>query len=192
VYANSKKTVFSGTDATDDPVSLYAATKKSNEVVGHSYATLYYFPMTGLQFFTVYGPAGRPDMAYFDFTRAILAGEPIRIFNNGDLMRDFTYIDDIVKGVIGVCAASPTELEIPCRLLDLGNNQPVQLGYFIEMLEQLLGREAVKDYVGMQPGDVYKTCANIEAGRALIGYEPTTGVGDGLRRFVTWYRAYYE
>ena len=192
VYGNSKKTVFSETDATDDPVSLYAATKKSNEVVGHSYAKLYDIPMTGLRFFTVYGPAGRPDMAYFDFTRAILAGEPIRIFNNGDLMRDFTYIDDIVRGVIGVCEVPPIEREIPYRLLNLGNNQPVQLVYFIETLEQLLSREAVKDYVGMQPGDVHKTCANIEAARELIGYEPTTGIEDGLRHFVAWYRAYYE
>jgi UDP-glucuronate 4-epimerase len=147
---------------------------------------------SGLRFFTVYGPAGRPDMAYFDFTRAILAGEPIRIFNNGNLMRDFTYIDDIVRGVIGVCEAPPTELEIPYRLLNLGNNQPVQLGYFIERLEQLLSHQAIKDCVGMQPGDVYKTCANIEAARALIGYEPTTGIEDGLRRFVAWYRACYE
>ena len=192
VYGNSKKTVFSETDATDDPVSLYAATKKSNEVVGHSYAKLYDIPMTGLRFFTVYGPAGRPDMAYFDFTMAILAGEPIRIFNNGDLMRDFTYIDDIVRGVIGVCEVPPIEREIPYRLLNLGNNHPVQLVYFIETLEQLLSREAVKDYVGMQPGDVHKTCANIEAARELIGYEPTTGIEDGLRHFVAWYRAYYE
>ena len=192
VYGNSKKNLFSETDVTDDPVSLYAATKKSNEVVGHSYAKLYDIPMTGLRFFTVYGPAGRPDMAYFDFTRAILAGEPIRIFNNGDLMRDFTYIDDIVRGVIGVCEAPPTELEIPYRLLNLGNNQPVQLGYFIETLEQLLGREAVKDYVGMQPGDVYKTCANIEAARVLVDYQPATGIEEGLERFVEWYRGYYH
>jgi UDP-glucuronate 4-epimerase len=192
VYGNSKKEFFSETDATDDPVSLYAATKKSNEVVGHSYAKLYDIPMTGLRFFTVYGPAGRPDMAYFDFTRAILAGEPIRIFNNGQLMRDFTYIDDIVSGVLGVCEAPPIGLEIPYRLLNLGNNQPVQLGYFIETLERLLGREAIKGYVGMQPGDVYKTCANIEAARSLIGYHPTTGIEDGLNRFVGWYRAYYE
>ena len=192
VYGNSKKTLFSETDVTDDPVSLYAATKKSNEVVGHSYAKLYDIPMTGLRFFTVYGPAGRPDMACFDFTRAILAGEPIRIFNNGDLMRDFTYIDDIVRGVIGVCEVPPTELEIPYRLLNLGNNQPVQLGYFIETLEQLLGREAVKDYVGMQPGDVYKTCANIEAARVLVDYQPATGIEEGLGRFVEWYRAYHD
>ena len=121
-----------------------------------------------------------------------MAGEPIRIFNNGDLMRDFTYIDDIVRGVIGVCEAPPTELEIPYRLLNLGNNQPLQLGYFIETLQQLLGREAVKDYVGMQPGDVYKTCANIEAARVLVDYQPATGIEEGLERFVEWYRGYYH
>tara|TARA_B100000963_G_scaffold319170_1_gene300799 strand:- start:302 stop:697 length:396 start_codon:yes stop_codon:yes gene_type:complete len=131
-------------------------------------------------------------MAYFDFTRAILAGEPIRVFNKGNLMRDFTYIDDIVRGVTGACNAAPTELEIPYRLLNLGNNQPVKLGYFIETLEQLLGREAIKDFVGMQPGDVQKTCANIDAARALIGFEPAIGIEEGLRRFVAWYQAYYK
>ena len=192
VYGNSKKTVFSEADNTDDPVSLYAATKKSNEVIGHSYAKLYDIPMTGLRFFTVYGPAGRPDMAYFDFTRAILAGETIRVFNNGDLMRDFTYIDDIVRGVLAVCESPPVEQPIPYRVLNLGNNQPIKLGYFIETLEHLLGREAVKDYVDMQPGDVYRTCANIDAARALVGYQPSTGIEEGLRHFVEWYRAYYE
>jgi len=191
VYGNSKEAVFSETDGTDDPVSLYAATKKSNEVMGHSYAKLYDIPMTGLRFFTVYGPAGRPDMAYFEFTRAILAGEPIRVFNNGDLMRDFTFIDDIVSGVISVCEVPPTDKEIPHRLLNLGNNRPVQLGHFIETLEQLIGRKAVKEYVGMQPGDVYKTCANIDAARALVGYQPTTLIEEGLRHFVDWYRSYY-
>lgn len=191
VYGNSKNSVFSETDATDDPVSLYAATKKSNEVIGHSYAKLYNIPMTGLRFFTVYGPAGRPDMAYFDFTRAILAGEPIRVHNHGDLVRDFTYIDDIVSGVLAVCEVPPTELSIPYRVLNLGNNEPVKLDYFIETLEQLLGCEAVKEYVSMQPGDVYKTAANIDAARSLVGFEPLTSIEDGLARFVEWYRSYY-
>ena len=137
VYGNSKKPVFSETDHTDDPVSLYAATKKSNEVMSHSYAKLFDIPMTGLRFFTVYGPAGRPDMAYFDFTRAILSGEKIRVYNHGDLARDFTYIDDIVNGVLAICEAPPTELAIPYRVLNLGNNQPVRLGYFIQVLEGL-------------------------------------------------------
>ncbi len=192
VYGNNQKTTFSETDNTDDPVSLYAATKKSNEVMGHSYAKLYEIPMTGLRFFTVYGPAGRPDMAYFDFTRAILAGEPIRVHNHGNLARDFTYIDDIVSGVIALSETPPTDLSIPYRLLNLGNNAPVKLDYFIETLEQLLGCEAVKEYVDMQPGDVYKTSANIDAARALVGFNPSTGIEEGLERFVAWYRTYYE
>ena len=191
VYGNSQNTIFSETDNTDDPVSLYAATKKSNEVMGHSYAHLYGIPMTGLRFFTVYGPAGRPDMAYFDFTRAILAGESIRIYNHGNLARDFTYIDDIVRGVLALCEAPPTELSIPYRLLNLGNNAPIKLDYFIQTLEQLLGCEAAKEYVGMQPGDVYKTSANIDAARALVGFNPSTGIEEGLERFVAWYRDYY-
>ena len=162
VYGNNQNTNFSEADNTDDPVSLYAATKKSNEVMGHSYAKLYNIPMTGLRFFTVYGPAGRPDMAYFDFTRAILAGEPIRVHNHGNLARDFTYIDDIVSGVLAIAEVPPTELSIPYRLLNLGGNAPIKLDYFIQTLEQLLGREAVKEYVDMQPGDVYKTSANID------------------------------
>ena len=130
-------------------------------------------------------------MAYFDFTRAILAGEPIRVFNQGDLMRDFTYIDDIVSGVVAVCGKPPTDLTIPYRLLNLGNNKPVKIGFFIETLEKLLGREAVKEYVGMQPGDVYRTCANIDAAKALVGYQPTIDIAEGLRRFVEWYRDFY-
>jgi UDP-glucuronate 4-epimerase len=192
VYGNSRAESFAETDRTDDPVSLYAATKKANEVVGHSYAKLYGIPMTGLRFFTVYGPAGRPDMAYFNFTRAILAGEPIRVFNNGHLERDFTYIDDIVDGVLRVAAKPPTELEIPHRILNLGNNNPVKLGDFIATLERLLGVEAVKEYVGMQPGDVYKTCANIDAAHALVGYQPRTDIAEGLAQFVDWYRGYYS
>ena len=191
VYGNSEAESFSETDRTDDPVSLYAATKKSNEVVGHSYAKLYGIPMTGLRFFTVYGPAGRPDMAYFNFTRAILAGETIRVFNNGQLERDFTFIDDIVDGVLKVAGKPPTELEIPHRILNLGNNQPVKLGDFIAALEQLLGVEAIKEYVGMQPGDVYKTCANIDAAHELVGYQPRTQITEGLAQFVDWYRRYY-
>ena len=191
VYGNSQNTIFSETDNTDDPVSLYAATKKSNEVMGHSYAHLYGIPMTGLRFFTVYGPAGRPDMAYFDFTRAILAGESIRIYNHGNLARDFTYIDDIVRGVLALCEAPPTELSIPYRLLNLGNNAPIKLDYFIQTLEQLLGCEAAKEYVGMQPGDVYKTSANIDAARSLVGFNPSTSIEEGLERFVAWYRDYY-
>ena len=190
VYGNSQNSPFAESHRTDSPVSLYAATKKSNEVVGHSYSTLYGIPMTGLRFFTVYGPAGRPDMAYFSFTRAILAGETIRVFNHGNLERDFTYIDDIVGGVLAVAKAPPTETKIPCRLMNLGNNTPVKLGYFIDLLESLLGVKAVKEFVDMQLGDVYKTYADIDAAQTLVGYEPSTQIETGLAKFVEWYRHY--
>lgn len=191
VYGNSKNEDFRESDSTDNPVSLYAATKKANEVIGHSYAKLYGLPMTGLRFFTVYGPAGRPDMAYFEFTRAILEREPIQVFNNGDLFRDFTYIDDIVTGVEALCGTPPSDLETPFRILNLGNNQPIKLSYFIETLEKLLGIEAIKEYVDMQCGDVYKTSANINAANELIGYQPTTDIETGLKNFVDWYLGYY-
>ena len=192
VYGNSNAVEFRESDRTDDPVSLYAATKKSNEVVGHSYAKLYDIPMTGLRFFTVYGPAGRPDMAYFSFTKAILAGDPIKVFNHGNLERDFTYIDDIVAGVIGITDLPPTESDIPHRILNLGNNTPEKLGYFIATLENLLGVEANKEMTGMQPGDVFKTCANIDLAKQLIGYQPTTNIETGLSKFVDWYKSYYH
>ena len=192
VYGNSSASEFRESDRTDDPVSLYAATKKSNEVVGHSYAKLYDIPMTGLRFFTVYGPAGRPDMAYFSFTKAILAGDPINVFNHGNLERDFTYIDDIVTGVVGIADVPPTELAIPHRILNLGNNTPEKLGHFIATLEDLLGVEANKEMIGMQPGDVFKTCANIDLAKQLIGYQPTTNIETGLSKFLDWYKSYYH
>ena len=192
VYGNSKLSVFSETDPTDDPVSLYAATKKSNEVVAHSYAKLYGVPMTGLRFFTVYGPAGRPDMAYFSFTDSILNGRPIKVFNQGNLERDFTYIDDIVDGVLGACKHPPRDLEIPHRILNLGNNQPVKLGDFIATLETLCERDAITELVDMQPGDVKRTCANIDAAQELFGFAPKTPIEEGLRQFVNWFRAYYR
>ena len=191
VYGNSKASAFKETDFTDDPVSLYAATKKSNEVIAHSYAKLYGIPTTGLRFFTVYGPAGRPDMAYFSFTKAILAGRCIRIFNHGQLERDFTFIDDIVDGVIRVCGCPPSREEIPYRILNLGNNEPIKLERFIDTLQSLLGRQAVREYVDMQPGDVFRTCANIDVANSLVGYEPRIAIETGLERFVTWYRKYY-
>ena len=192
VYGNSDREWFSETDPTDAPVSLYAATKKSNEMVAHTYAHLHGLPATGLRFFTVYGPAGRPDMAYFGFTKAIVEGTPIQVFNEGQLERDFTYIDDIVSGVVAAAAAPPVDLEVPYRLLNLGNHQPVKLGDFIATLEGLLGKEANKQLVGMQPGDVYRTAANIDAARALVGFEPSTDLATGLERFVAWYRDYYQ
>jgi len=192
VYGNSDREWFSESDPTDTPVSLYAATKKSNEMVAHTYAHLHGLPATGLRFFTVYGPAGRPDMAYFGFTKAIVEGTPIQVFNEGQLERDFTYIDDIVSGVVGAAAAPPVELEVPYRVLNLGNHQPVKLGDFIATLEGLLGKEANKQLVGMQPGDVYRTAANIDAAKALVGFEPSTELATGLERFVAWYRDYYQ
>ena len=192
VYGNSNRKWFSESDPTDTPVSLYAATKKSNEMVAHTYAHLYGLPSTGLRFFTVYGPAGRPDMAYFGFTKAIVEGTPIQVFNEGQLERDFTYIDDIVSGVVAAAAAPPVDLAVPYRLLNLGNHQPVKLRDFIATLEGLLGKEANKQLVGMQPGDVYRTAANIDAARALVGFEPSTDLATGLERFVAWYRDYYQ
>ena len=192
VYGNSSRDWFSETDPTDTPVSLYAATKKSNEMVAHTYAHLYGLPATGLRFFTVYGPAGRPDMAYFGFTKAIFAGAPIQVFNHGKLERDFTYIDDIVSGVIEVAEAPPDGSEAPYRLLNLGNHKPVKLGDFIATLEALIGREANKAMVDMQPGDVYRTAANIDAARELVGFEPATDLKTGLTHFVQWYRDYFK
>ena len=192
VYGNSDREWFSETDPTDKPVSLYAATKKSNEMVAHTYAHLHGLPATGLRFFTVYGPAGRPDMAYFGFTKAIVEGTPIKVFNEGQLERDFTYIDDIVGGVVAAAALPPIDLEVPYRLLNLGNHQPVKLGDFIATLEGLLGKKADKQLVGMQPGDVYRTAANIDAAKALVGFEPSTDLATGLERFVAWYRDYYR
>jgi UDP-glucuronate 4-epimerase len=192
VYGNSDREWFSETDPTDTPVSLYAATKKSNEMVAHTYAYLHGLPATGLRFFTVYGPAGRPDMAYFGFTKAIVEGTPIQVFNKGQLERDFTYIDDIVSGVVKTATAPPVDLEVPYRLLNLGNHQPVKLGDFIATLEGLLGKEANKQLVDMQPGDVYRTAANIDAAKALVGFEPNTDLATGLERFVAWYRDYYQ
>ena len=161
-------------------------------MVAHTYAHLHGLPATGLRFFTVYGPAGRPDMAYFGFTKAIVEGTPIQVFNEGQLERDFTYIDDIVSGVMAASATPPLDLDVPYRLLNLGNHQPVKLGDFIATLEGLLGREANKQLVGMQPGDVYRTAANIDAARALVGFEPNTDLSTGLERFVAWYRDYYQ
>ena len=191
VYGNSDREWLSENDPTDTPVSLYAATKKSNEMVAHTYAHLHTLPATGLRFFTVYGPAGRPDMAYFGFTKAIVEGAPIQVFNEGQLERDFTYIDDIVSGVVAAAATPPVDLEVPYRLLNLGNHKPVKLRDFIATLEGLLGKEANKQLVGMQPGDVYRTAANINAAKALVGFEPTTDLATGLEHFVAWYRDYY-
>jgi len=192
VYGANKKVPFCESDPVDHPVSFYAATKKANELMAHSYAHLYGIPCTGLRFFTVFGPWGRPDMAYFSFTRNMLAGRPIRIFNHGDMARDFTYIDDIVDGIACVLQQQPEPDTdgAPIQVLNIGNDHPIRLGDFVDTLESLLGVRAIREMCGMQPGDVVSTHADISALRAL-GYHPATSLADGLSAFVDWYRRYY-
>lgn len=190
VYGNSTVMPLSTSQVTDSPVSLYAATKKSNELMAYVYSHLFEIPVTGLRFFTVYGPWGRPDMAYFSFTRAILEGKPIRVFNNGDLFRDFTYIDDIIEGVARVIEKLP-QGEVPrSKVYNIGHSEPVNLLYFIETLEKAIGRKALKEFVPMQPGDVYKTYADVSALEKEFGYRPATPVEEGLRKFVEWFGIY--
>lgn len=209
VYGGNKKVPFSETDMVDNPVSLYAATKKSNELLAHSYAKLYSIPCTGLRFFTVYGSAGRPDMAYFSFTNKLIAGETIEIFNYGNCKRDFTYIDDIVTGIINVMQ-SPPEVEIgedglpipPYRVYNIGNSNPENLLDFVQILSEELVRAGVlpKDYdfdahkelVPMQPGDVPVTYADTSALERDFGYKPSTTLREGLRKFAEWYKEYYQ
>ncbi len=196
VYGNNKKMPLATSDRVDNPVSLYAATKKSNELMAYTYSHLYQIPCTGLRFFTVYGPWGRPDMAYFLFTRAILDGSPIKVFNNGDLYRDFTYIDDITEGVVKVINFSPlqkrvTEIKskkVPYKIYNIGNSSPVRLIDFIEILEKELGKKAIKEYHPMQPGDVYKTFADVRGLNRDFGYSPDTPLETGIRKFVEWYK----
>ncbi|MFL6624919.1 MAG: NAD-dependent epimerase [Vitreoscilla sp.] len=205
VYGGNAKMPFSEADSVDHPVSLYAATKKANELMAHTYSHLYGIATTGLRFFTVYGPWGRPDMAYFSFTRDILAGTPIAVFNDGQMMRDFTYIDDIVDGVVAVLdkpatpdpafdalAPHPGRSRAPYRVFNIGNQDPVQLGVFVETIEKALGVPAVKQYKPMQPGDVVATYADVSALREWTGVSPRTPLADGIGRFVAWYRAHFE
>jgi UDP-glucuronate 4-epimerase len=204
VYGGNVRMPFSEHDNVDHPVSLYAATKKANELMAHTYSHLYGIATTGLRFFTVYGPWGRPDMAYFSFTEAILAGRPIDVFNHGRMQRDFTYIDDIVTGVVAVldrpavadpkfdaARPDPAASHAPYRIYNIGNHQPVPLMRFIETLERALGRQAEKRFLPMQDGDVPATYADIDALQALAGFAPTTGIEEGIGRFVAWYRDYY-
>ena len=180
---------FSESDPTSAPVSLYAATKKANELMSHSYARLYGLPQSGLRFFTVYGPWGRPDMAYFSFTQKILAGEPIEVFGEGRMARDFTYVDDIVDGIVGVLDR-PADPKAP-RVLNIGDSRPVGLMDMISTLEAALGREAIKVFRPMQPGDVTATYADVSKLNALTGYDPKVKLEDGIPRFVEWYREFY-
>jgi len=205
VYGGNTKMPFSVHDNVDHPVSLYAATKKANELMAHAYSHLYGLPVTGLRFFTVYGPWGRPDMAYFLFTRAILTGKPIKVFNHGKMKRDFTYIDDIIEGVVRVMKKvpgpdpawngdhpDPAVSYCPYRIYNIGNNQQEDLLHFIEVLEDCLGKKAEKEFLPMQNGDVPATYANVDDLVRDVGFKPTTTIEMGLRRFVDWYRGYYE
>lgn len=205
VYGANVRQPFSESDNVDHPVSLYAATKKSNELMAHTYSNLYKIPTTGLRFFTVYGPWGRPDMAYFSFTKAILSGEIIKVFNNGNLERDFTFIDDIVSAISKLVHKAPTENNewdrnladpatsfAPYKIFNIGNNRPVKLMDFITTLERKLGIEAKKEFVSMQPGDVNSTFADISLLNKHIGYEPLTSIDKGLEIFVEWYKEYYK
>ncbi len=194
VYGGNTKLPFSVEDRVDHPVSLYAATKKADELISHAYSHLYRIPQTGLRFFTVYGPWGRPDMALFKFCRAILAGEPIPLYNHGQMWRDFTYIDDIAGGVVSALDRPPVREEptgAPARVFNIGNCRSEPLMKLVEILEQCLGRPAIRDFQPMQPGDVEQTFADIAATQEQLGFAPTTPIEVGVPRFVAWYRQHY-
>lgn len=193
VYGNQEKTPFSTTDNVDHPISLYAATKKSDELMAYTYSHLYGIPSTGLRFFTVYGPYGRPDMAYFKFTNMIYKDEPIKIYNHGDMYRDFTYVDDIVEGIEHMLCNPPKANEFGdmYKVYNIGNNKPEKLMRFIEVLEQAIGRTAEKEYLPMQPGDVYQTYADVSELVKDFDFKPDTSIEEGLGRFAEWYKSYY-
>ncbi len=193
VYGNQKKTPFSTTDNVDHPISLYAATKKTNELMAFTYSHLYGIPATGLRFFTVYGPYGRPDMAYFGFTNKIFSGEKIKIFNNGDMYRDFTYVDDIVSGIENMLLNPPLPDENGDRykVYNIGNNKPEKLMYFIETLEKCIGKTAEKEFLPMQPGDVYQTYADVTDLVNDFDFKPSTSIETGLGEFAKWYFEFY-
>jgi UDP-glucuronate 4-epimerase len=205
VYGGNKVVPFSTNHQVDHPVSLYAATKKSNELVAHTYSHLYGIPTTGLRFFTVYGPWGRPDMAYFSFTKDILAGKPIKVFNYGKMERDFTYIDDIIEGIYKLISLVPKKNKgwdetkddlsssfASYKIYNIGNNHPIQLEKFISVLEDKLGKKAIKNYMDMQPGDVVKTYADVSDLEKDIDFKPSTSIEVGLGKFIKWYREYYK
>ena len=205
VYGGNRNLPFHEQQAVNHPVSLYAASKKANELMAHTYSHLYGVPATGLRFFTVYGPWGRPDMAPMLFAKAILAGKPIKVFNHGKMQRDFTFIDDIVEGVIRCCdqpatsnldfdpmQPDPATAAAPHRVFNIGNSQPTELLRFIEVMEQALGREAIKDFQPMQLGDVVATAANTEALEAWVGFKPATPIEEGIQQFADWYQHFYQ
>jgi UDP-glucuronate 4-epimerase len=205
VYGLNTSQPFSVHDNVDHPISLYAATKKANELMAHTYSHLYGLPTTGLRFFTVYGPWGRPDMALFLFTRAILEGRPIDVFNNGHMQRDFTYIDDIIQGVVKTSDRiaqpnpewnplhpDPGTALAPYRVYNIGNHSPVELNVFIELIEKYTGRKAIRRNLPMQPGDVFSTCADVQDLRHDVGFAPNTPLSTGIGHFIEWYRSYYN
>ena len=194
VYGGNTKIPFSTQDKVDEPVSLYAATKKSDELMAHCYSKLYGIPATGLRFFTVYGPMGRPDMAYFSFSQKIMHGETIKIFNNGDMMRDFTYVEDIVTGIMNMLNNPPADngKGAHYKIYNIGNNSPEKLMYFVEILEKELGKTAQKEFLPMQPGDVYQTYADVSELTKDFGFKPSTSLQEGLAEFVKWFRVYYH
>lgn len=194
VYGMSGKVPYSTSDPVDNPVSFYAATKKSNELMAYSYGKLYGIASTGLRFFTVYGPMGRPDMAYFKFAKSIMDGEPIRVYNHGDMLRDFTYIDDIVEGVERILDNPPLPDGdgVRYKIYNIGNNRPVRLTDFIQVLEDSLGKKARKEFLPMQPGDVYQTCADIEELERDFGFRPKTTIEEGMGRFAEWFLVWRE
>jgi UDP-glucuronate 4-epimerase len=205
VYGGNRNLPFHEQQPVNHPVSLYAASKKANELMAHTYSHLYGLPATGLRFFTVYGPWGRPDMAPMLFARAILAGEPIKVFNHGKMQRDFTYIDDIVEGVLRCCdkpatanpefdplQPDPATAAAPHRVFNIGNSQPTELLRFIEVMEQALGRKAIKDFQPMQPGDVVATAADTSVLEQWVGFKPSTSIETGVDAFARWYRDHFE
>lgn len=205
VYGANTKMPFSAHENVDHPISLYAATKKANELIAHTYAALFKIPMTGLRFFTAYGPYGRPDMALFLFTKAILEGKPIDVFNNGKMLRDFTYVEDIVEGIVRLIKfpAKPNEnwssdnpdpatSFAPYKIYNIGNNNPVELAYFIEVIEKCLGKKAIKNFLPIQKGDVPRTYANVDDLMNDVGYKPSTSLEYGIGQFIEWYKKYYN
>ena len=195
VYGANKNNLFGESDRTDHPASLYAATKKANEAMAHSYAHLYNIPITGLRFFTVYGPWGRPDMAYYSFTRKIMAEEPIPVFNHGKMERDFTYIDDAVDATVKLVAQTDSHSADGAashQIYNIGNNKPTSLEHFISVLEDSIGKKAIRDYQPMQDGDVERTAADISALQSAIGWAPSISIEEGLPRFIDWYKRFHN
>jgi UDP-glucuronate 4-epimerase len=194
VYGANTKVPFSVSDNVDRPISLYAATKKANELMAYAYSHLYQIPITGLRFFTVYGAWGRPDMAYFKFVKAIAEDQPIDVYNFGKMKRDFTYIDDVVEAIVRVVAKIPqvSAKQPPYKIYNLGNHNPVRLGEFIETIEQIMGKSAKKNLLPMQPGDVFATYANVDELIKDVDFQPNTSIAQGLEHFINWYREYYQ